>query len=69
MSKIFDYTYEEYIKAQKKLTDFKFGRIVYVKKDTINEIYKHFAKDNILSILCHGTRSGEEQSHFKKYFN
>ena len=69
MSKIFDYTYDEYIKAQKDLTDFKYGRIVYVRKETIGEIYRHFAKDNILSILCHGTRSGEEQTHFKSYFN
>jgi hypothetical protein len=69
MSKIYNYTYDEYIKAQKDLTDFKYGRIVYVRKETIGEIYKHFAKDNILSILCHGTRSGEEQAHFKSYFN
>lgn len=69
MSKIFNYTYDEYIKAQKDLTDFKYGRIVYVRKEVIGEIYKHFASDNITSILCHGTRSGEEQAHFKKFFN
>jgi len=32
MSKIYNYTYDEYIKAQKDLTDFKYGRIVYGRK-------------------------------------
>ena len=69
MSEIFDYTYDEYIEAQKKLTDFKYGRIVYVRKRVINEIHNQFKNDNVQSILCHGTRSGEEQKMFKSYFN
>lgn len=67
---IYEYkNYDEYIKAQKETTDEKFGKLVYVKRDVIEGIYKALKDKNINSILCHGTRSGEEQKLFKKHFN
>lgn len=70
MSKIYEYKggYEEYIEVQKKTTDRKYGRLVYVKKHTIEEIFNYFKNNQVKSILCHGTRSGEEQKLFKDYF-
>lgn len=68
--KIYEYqNYDEYVKAQKDTTNHKFGRHVYVRDHTVSEIYHEFKNDNIKSILCHGTRSGEEQKLFKKAFN
>jgi hypothetical protein len=69
MSKIYEYSYDDYINAQKALTNSKFGNVVYVRKETIGAIYENFKNDNVRSLLCHGTRSGEEQNHFISYFN
>lgn len=70
MSKIYEYeSYDDYIKAQKRTTDFKYGKINYVKKNTIIGIYEALKNKNIESILCHGTRSGTEQKLFKNSFN
>lgn len=62
-------SYNDYIDAQKNTTDKKYGRLVYVRENIINGIYQEFKNKKINSILCHGTRSGEEQKYFKKYFN
>lgn len=69
MSEIFNYTYPDYLKAQRETTDKKYGKIVYVHKKVIDAIYEYFKDDNIKNILCHGTRSGEEQQLFKDSFN
>ena len=69
MSKIWKHkSYEAYIDAQKKLTDKKYGKIVFVRDSVIESIYKHFKDKNVQSILCHGTRTGDEQKLFKKFF-
>ena len=62
MSKIFEYSsYEDYLKSQIETTNAKYGKIVYIQKNIVNGIYEYFKDDNIKNILCHGTRSGEEQ--------
>ena len=69
MSKIFEYSsYEDYLKSQIETTNAKYGKIVYIQKNIVNGIYEYFKNDNIKNILCHGTRSGEEQKLFKDSF-
>ena len=69
MSKIYEYgSYDDYIKAQKDTTNFKYGKINYVKKGTIVAIHEALKNENVEAILCHGTRSGGEQKLFKKQF-
>ena len=68
--KIYEYkNYDEYIKAQKDTTDAKYGKLVYIKNNTVDDIFNELKNYNIESILCHGTRSGEEQKLFKNAFN
>lgn len=68
--KVYEYKdYDEYIKAQKETTDKKYGKLVYVRKKVVEGIYEALKSENVKSILCHGTRSGEEQKLFKKHFN
>ena len=57
--------YDDYVKHQKKWYALKLGKIVYVKSDTIQQIVEN--KPDASSVLCHGTRSGNEQQLFKKY--
>lgn len=61
--------YNDYINSQKKTTDFKYNRTVYVRQATIEKIVEYTKQNNIniSSVLCHGTRSGEEQRHFNFY--
>lgn len=69
MSKIWKHkSYEAYIDAQKQLTNKKYGKIVFVRDSVIESISKYFKDRNVQSILCHGTRTGDEQKLFKKYF-
>jgi len=55
--------YDDYVKHQKKWYALKLGKIVYVKSDTIKQIVEN--KPFASSVLCHGTRSGEEQRLFQ----
>lgn len=69
MSKIFKYlSYEDYLKNQKETTNRKYGKMVYIYERVVHGIYEHFKDDDIKNILCHGTRSGEEQKLFKDSF-
>ena len=64
--KIFKYNdYDTYIKQQKETTDFKYNKIVYVRSAVIKEIVS-YASNDVKSVLCHGTRSGEEQRMFSE---
>lgn len=68
--KIYEYKdYDEYIKSQKETTKNKYGKLVYVRKEVVNGIYLALKDEKVESILCHGTRSGEEQKMFKEFFN
>lgn len=68
--KIYEYKdYDEYIKAQKETTDHKYGKLVYVRESVVRGIHLALKDEKIESILCHGTRSGEEQKLFKRIFN
>ena len=51
--------YDDYVEHQKKWYALKLGKIVYVRQDTIRQIVE--SKPFSASVLCHGTRSGEEQ--------
>lgn len=63
---IYEYkNYEDYLEHQRKWNAKKFGKIVYVQKNTIDEIVAAHGKNNAKTILCHGTRSGHEQRYFK----
>jgi hypothetical protein len=67
--RVYEYKdYDEYIKAQKETTDWKYGKLVYIQRNVAQAIYEALADKDITSILCHGTRSGEEQKLFKKHF-
>jgi hypothetical protein len=67
--KVYEYkNYDEYIKAQKETTELKYGKLVYIQINVAQAIYESLKNKNIKSILCHGTRSGEEQKLFKEYF-
>ncbi len=64
--KIFKYNdYDTYIKQQKETTDFKYNKIVYVRSAVIKEIVG-YASNEVKNVLCHGTRSGEEQRMFSE---
>lgn len=55
--------YDDYVEHQKKWYALKLGKIVYVRQDTIRQIVE--SKPFAASVLCHGTRSGEEQKYFQ----
>lgn len=66
--KLYEYKdYDDYIAHQKKWNALKLGKIVYVRKVTIDMICSDFG--NAKNILCHGTRDGSEQRFFKENFN
>lgn len=71
--KIYQYVdYDAYVASQKHANEIKVGRMWYVKRSTIDQITEHEKqadkKDWPKKILCHGTRSGEEQKWFKEDF-
>lgn len=70
--KIWKYkNYDEYVDIQIKYNKQKVGRLVFVNEKIIEIIadkHSSFVKSSVKNILCHGTRSGEEQQYFKKYF-
>jgi len=64
---IFEYeSYDDYLKYQKKWNELKFGKLVYVREETINYICDEKAFAGF--ILCHGTRDASEQKFFKRRF-
>lgn len=68
--KYFEYKdYNDYLTTQKKTTDFKYNRTVYVRPATIEKIVDYTKESNmdIKYVMCHGTRSGDEQRHFSSY--
>ncbi len=70
MSKIYKYDdYDHYIETQKKTTDLKYGKLVYIQANVANAIFQEFKDKNVKNILCHGTRSGNEQQMFKDLFD
>lgn len=66
--KVYEYkNYDHYVEEQTKANKLKL-KWVYVKKNTIREIFE-IAKDrNVKRIMCHGTRNGAEQKMFKSFF-
>ena len=71
MSTFFEYTdYDEYVEKQKLWYANKVGKIVYVQQRTIDRICKYRSNNQPTTdnILCHGTRSGDEQKMFAKNF-
>ena len=69
--KVYNYSnYEHYLNEQKGATEKKWGRMVYVRKATIQTIWKFLEENNkqVDNIICHGSRSGEEQDFFKYFY-
>jgi hypothetical protein len=65
--KIYDYKdYDDYVRAQTYYNKDKVGRFVFVRRGAIGEIKAMFP--HAQSVLCHGTRSGEEQQFFKEFY-
>lgn len=62
--KVYKYTsYDEYVEEQTRHNIRKIGKgVVWVKSNTIKEIARVHGLAN--NIICHGTRSGEEQKFF-----
>ena len=70
--KLWEYKdYDEYVDIQVKYNKKKVGKWVFVSEFVIRELakwHKKYSTQQPNNILCHGTRSGEEQRYFKKHF-